>query len=237
LLLTPLAALHAADAAKPAKKPNIIFIMADDLGYGDLGCYGATKVKTPNVDRLAAQGLRFTDGHSMASVCTPSRYSFLTGEYAFRKRGTGIASGDEGLLIEPGRTTVPALLKRAGYTTGIVGKWHLGLGKKPTDFNGEIKPGPLEIGFDYAWIMPATADRVPCVWVENRRVVNLDPADPIKLDYRLDKSTDAWKIIDVNVGGIWLVQNYRSQFAGEITKGGIDGLVNTLVERNKAAAK
>jgi len=187
LLLAPLAALNAADTPKPANKPNIIFIMADDLGYGDLGCYGATKVKTPHVDRLASQGLRFTDGHSSAATCTPSRYSFLTGEYAFRKRGTGIASGNEGLIIEPGRTTVPALLKRAGYTTGIVGKWHLGLGKKPTDYNGEINPGPLEIGFDYAWIIPATADRTPCVWVENHRVVNLDPADPIKLDYRVKR--------------------------------------------------
>ena len=157
LLLAPLAAISAAEAMP---RPNIIFILADDIGYGDFGCYGATKVKTPNVDRLASQGLRFTDGHSMASVCTPSRYSFLTGEYAFRKRGTGIASGVEGLLIEPGRTTVPSLLKRAGYATGIVGKWHLGLGTKPTDYNGEIKPGPLEIGFDYAWIIPATGEKL-----------------------------------------------------------------------------
>ena len=186
LLLAPLAAISAAEAMP---RPNIIFILADDIGYGDFGCYGATKVKTPNVDRLASQGLRFTDGHSMASVCTPSRYSFLTGEYAFRKRGTGIASGVEGLLIEPGRTTVPSLLKRAGYATGIVGKWHLGLGTKPTDYNGEIKPGPLEIGFDYAWIIPATGDRTPCVWVENHRVANLDPADPIKLDYSVQRGS------------------------------------------------
>jgi arylsulfatase A-like enzyme len=179
LLLFPLAALHGAET----KPPNIIFILADDIGYGDLSCYGATKVKTPNCDRLASQGLRFTDAHSPASVCTPTRYAFLTGQYAFRKKGTGIASGLEGLLIEPGRTTVPSLLKRAGYTTGIVGKWHLGLGTTPTDYNRDIKPGPLEIGFDYAWIMPATGDRVPCVWVENHRVVGLDPADPIKLDY------------------------------------------------------
>jgi arylsulfatase A-like enzyme len=123
----------------------------------------------------------------MASVCTPSRYAFLTGEYAFRKKGTGIASGIEGLLIEPGRTTVASLMKRAGYTTGIVGKWHLGLGTTPTDYNHEIKPGPLEIGFDYAWIIPATGDRVPCVWVENHRVANLDPADPIKLDYSVSR--------------------------------------------------
>jgi|GEM_PF-2988429 hypothetical protein len=108
LLLTPLAATYATDTPKPASKPNIVFILADDIGYGDFGCYGATKVKTPNVDRLASQGLRFTDGHSMASVCTPSRYSFLTGEYAFRKRGTGIASGEEGLIIEPSRTTAHA---------------------------------------------------------------------------------------------------------------------------------
>ena len=187
LLLAPAAALQAADAPSPGRGPNIVFILADDIGYGDFGCYGAEKVKTPRVDQLASQGLRFTDAHSMASVCTPSRYAFLTGEYAFRKKGTGIASGVEGLLIEPGRATVPSLLKRAGYATGVVGKWHLGLGATPTDYNGEIKPGPLEIGFDTAWIMPATGDRVPCVWVENRRVVNLDPADLIKLDYSVKR--------------------------------------------------
>jgi arylsulfatase A-like enzyme len=166
-----------------AEAPNIVLIYADDIGYGDFGCYGATKVKTPNVDRLAAQGLRFTDAHSTASTCTPSRYALMTGDYAFRKKGTGIASGIDGLLIDPKRTTLPAILKRAGYTTGVVGKWHLGLGAQPTDYNTEITPGPLDIGFDYAWIMPATGDRVPCVWVENRRVVGLDPADPIQLDY------------------------------------------------------
>jgi arylsulfatase A-like enzyme len=180
--------LHANDSPggptpAAAGQPNIVFILADDIGYGDFGCYGAVKIKTPHVDRFAAQGLRFTDAHSMASTCTPSRYAFLTGQYAFRQKGTGIASGIDGLLIAPGRTTVPSLLRRAGYTTGIVGKWHLGLGTTPTNYNGEIKPGPLEIGFDYAWIMPATGDRVPCVWVENHRVVNLDPADPIRLDY------------------------------------------------------
>ncbi len=165
--------------------PNIVLIYADDIGYGDLSCYGATKVKTPHLDGLAAKGVRFTDGHSVAAVCTPSRYSLLTGKYAFRKAGTGIASGLEGLLIETDQTTLPSMLKGAGYATGIVGKWHLGLGTSPTNYNEQIKPGPNEVGFDYAWILPATGDRVPCVWVENDRVVNLEPQDPIKLDYKV----------------------------------------------------
>jgi arylsulfatase A-like enzyme len=174
-----------AHAAEP--RPNILLIYADDIGYGDLGCYGAEKVKTPNCDKLAAAGIRFTDGHSVASVCTPSRYALLTGDYAFRKKGTGIASGVEGLLIGTDRTTLPSMLKGAGYTTGVIGKWHLGLGTTPTDYNQPIKPGPREIGFDYSWLLPATGDRVPCVWVENDRVVNLDPADPIRLDPRVNR--------------------------------------------------
>lgn len=176
-----------APAALAADKPNIVLIYADDIGYGDLSCYGATKVKTPNCDRLAAGGVRFTDGHSVASVCTPSRYSMMTGEYAFRKKGTGIASGVHGLLIDTDRTTLPSLLQKAGYRTGVVGKWHLGLGTTPTNYNEALKPGPREVGFDYAWILPATGDRVPCVWVENDRVVNLDPKDPIKLDYTVKR--------------------------------------------------
>ena len=188
LLLFPLLLLLLSTVVSAAPpKPNILLIYADDIGYGDFGCYGATKVKTPHVDGLSAGGLRFTDAHAVASVCTPSRYSLLTGKYAFRKAGTGIASGVEGLIIETDRTTLPSMLKGAGYATGIVGKWHLGLGAKPTNYNQPIKPGPNEIGFDYAWIMPATGDRVPCVWVENDHVVNLDPKDPIKLDYSVKR--------------------------------------------------
>jgi arylsulfatase A-like enzyme len=174
-------------APATAAPPNIIFILADDIGYGDLGCYGAEQIRTPNCDALARAGLRFTDAHAPAAVCTPTRYAFMTGEYAWRRPGTGILPGTAGLIIEPGRTTVPALLKRVGYQTGVFGKWHLGLGTTPTDYNGEIRPGPLEIGFDEAWILPATGDRTPCVWVENRRVVGLDPADPISLDYSVKR--------------------------------------------------
>ena len=175
--------MAAAAPATPALKPNIVLIYADDVGYGDLSCYGATKIKTPNLDRLAAQGMRGTATHSPSATCTPSRYALMTGEYAWRKQGTGVLPGDATLLIEPGRTTLPSMLKSAGYRTGAVGKWHMGLGAGSVDWNGEIKPGPLEIGFDYAFIMPATGDRVPCVYIENHRVVNLDPKDPISVSY------------------------------------------------------
>lgn len=178
-------ALSAAAAPTAAPRPNIIFILADDIGYGDLGCYGATRVKTPHVDRLAREGLRFTDAHSTASVCTPTRYSFLTGQYAWRNpAGMAILPGDAPLAIDPKTITVPVLLRRTGYTTGIVGKWHLGLGRTNLEWNGDIKPGPLEVGFDYGFIMPATGDRVPCVYVENHRVAGLDPSDPIRISYR-----------------------------------------------------
>jgi arylsulfatase A-like enzyme len=168
-------------------RPNIVFILSDDIGYGDLGCYGATKVKTPNLDRIAREGVRFTDGHSTSAVCTPSRYSVLTGRYGWRSPdGDHILSGVAPLAIDPAMTTVPSLLKQSGYATGLVGKWHLGLGTKehPVDFNRDIKPGPVDLGFDCAFFYPATNDRVPCVYVENRRVVGLDPADPIQVGYK-----------------------------------------------------
>jgi arylsulfatase A-like enzyme len=167
-----------------AQTPNIVLIYADDLGYGDVSAYGAKALSTPNIDRLAKAGLRFTDAHSSAATCTPSRYSLLTGEYAFRKPGTGVLPGDAALVIEPGRTTLASMLRGPGYVTGVVGKWHLGLGPKGgPDWNADITPGPLDIGFDEAFIMAATGDRVPTVYVENRRVAGLDPADPIAVSY------------------------------------------------------
>ena len=168
-----------------ADKPNVIIIYADDLGYGDVSCYGATGLITPNIDRLAKQGLRFTNAHCTSATSTPSRYSLLTGEYAWRRKGTGVLPGDASAIIEPGRVTLATVMKKAGYTTGVVGKWHLGLGPSGgPDWNGEIIPGPMDIGFDYNFIIPATGDRVPCVFVENRRIVRLDPKDPITVDYK-----------------------------------------------------
>ncbi len=163
-----------------AETPNVIVIMADDLGYGDLSCYGATSVKTPHIDRLAAEGIRFTSGYCSASTCTPTRYSFLTGSYAFRRKGTGIAAPSAPAVISGGTTTVASLLKTAGYQTSVIGKWHLGLGGKDgPDWNGKLSPGPLEIGFDSCFLLPTTNDRVPQVYVKDHSVVNLDPADPL----------------------------------------------------------
>ena len=167
------------------EKPNIIIIYADDLGYGDVSCYGATKIKTPNIDKLSEQGIRFMDAHATSATCTPSRYSLLTGEYAWRRKGTDIAPGNAAALIKPSKPTLPLMLQNVGYKTGVVGKWHLGLGNEGgPDWNNEIHPGPLEIGFNYSFLIPATGDRVPCVFVENRNVVNLNPNDPIQVNYK-----------------------------------------------------
>lgn len=162
--------------------PNIVVFYIDDLGYGDLGCYGATDLPTPNVDKLASQGIRFTDAHCSSATCTPSRYSLLTGEHAFRRKAA-VLPGDAPLLIPTDKPTLPRMLQSAGYATGVVGKWHLGLGDGSVDWNQEIKPGPLEVGFDYCYLIPATGDRVPTVYVENHRVVNLAPDDQLRVSY------------------------------------------------------
>ncbi|APZ94139.1 sulfatase family protein [Fuerstiella marisgermanici] len=163
-----------------AETPNIVVIMADDLGYGDVSCYGATELQTPHIDQLAKEGVRFTNGYCSASTCTPTRYSLLTGTYAFRGERTGIAPPNSPAIIQPGTETVASLLKKAGYATGVVGKWHLGLGGPGgPDWNGDLKPGPLEIGFDTCFLLPTTNDRVPQVYVHDHRVPNLDPADPL----------------------------------------------------------
>jgi arylsulfatase A-like enzyme len=164
------------------RKPNIIVIMADDLGFGDLSCYGATTYETPHIDALAKEGMQFMSGYCTASTCTPTRFSLLTGTYAFRVKGTGIAPPSAPAVIAGGTPTIASMLKSAGYRTAVIGKWHLGLGGPDgPDWNGELKPGPLEIGFDYSFLLPTTNDRVPQVYVENHRVLNLDSTDPLRV--------------------------------------------------------
>ncbi len=162
--------------------PNIIVLLVDDLGYGDVGCYGATRVQTPNMDRLASEGRRFTDAHAASAVCSPSRYAVLTGEYPLRYGEDGFwwaVFHQSGLVLDPQRPTVASMLQTAGYATACIGKWHLGFGDPRPDWNGELKPGPLEVGFDSFVGIPVVSSHPPFVYVENHRVLGLDPADPL----------------------------------------------------------
>ncbi len=167
-------------------RPNVILLVADDLGYGDLECYGAKNVETPNVNRLAEQGIQFTNCHATAAISTPSRYSILTGEYAWRRKDTGVAAGNMRSIIRPEQFTMADLFKSAGYYTGAIGKWHLGLGEVTgqQDWNGKLNHTPRDLGFDYHYIQAATADRVPCVYLEQDTVANYDPSAPIYVSYR-----------------------------------------------------
>ncbi|VGO20475.1 sulfatase family protein [Pontiella sulfatireligans] len=192
VLLSPLLlglAVFAGSSKPPAKSakpvaasatPNVVIIYGDDVGFGDVGVYGSKLIPTPNIDRLAAQGISFSDGHCSAATCTPSRFSMLTGIHAFRYNAR-ILPPNAPLIIPTDKLTLPKLFKQAGYQTAVIGKWHLGLGVtgELPDWNGDVKPGPLEIGFDYSYLLPNTNDRVPCVYLAGHRVVNLDPADPI----------------------------------------------------------
>ena len=186
LATTCLATVAACTQAKKettAQLPNIVIIYADDLGYGDVGAYGATRLKTPNIDMLANGGVRFTNGYATSATCTPSRYALLTGQYPWRNSDAKILPGSAALIIDTAQMTIPKMLKEKGYYTGVVGKWHLGLGSGMVDWNQRISPGPNEVGFDYAFIMAATQDRTPTVFLENGLVAGLEKEDPLFVDY------------------------------------------------------
>ncbi|AEE51431.1 sulfatase family protein [Haliscomenobacter hydrossis] len=181
-LLSTVFSLH----AQKQQTPNVVIIYADDIGYGDFSCYyPQNKVKTPNVDKLAKESLRFTRAYCTGATCTPSRFSLLTGQYPWRQTGVSVLAGDATALIRSDRPTLASVFNAAGYQTGVVGKWHLGLGDdRGPDWNGQIQQCPNDVGFTYSYIMAATGDRVPTVYVENGRVVNLDPKDPIQVSYK-----------------------------------------------------
>jgi arylsulfatase A-like enzyme len=188
LIIAALGIFHSCNTTqKPLESmspPNVIIIYADDLGYGDVGAYGATEIETPSINRLAEGGLRFTNGYASSATCTPSRYALLTGVYPWRNENAKILPGTAPLIIDVSQMTLPRMFGEMGYHTGIVGKWHLGLGDGHVDWNVRISPGPNEVGFDYSYIMAATQDRVPTVYIENGMVVGLDPEDPIEINYR-----------------------------------------------------
>lgn len=185
MLLWPAASHAKTQPGQAESKPNVIIILADDLGYGDMEPYGATRVKTPAVNRLAERGTRFTNVHAVAATSTPSRYSLLTGEYAWRRPDTGIAAGNAGMIIKPEQFTMADMFRSCGYRTAAIGKWHLGLGDRTggQDWNAPLPQSLADIGFDYHYIMAATADRVPCVFIEDGSVANYDPSAPIYVDY------------------------------------------------------
>lgn len=185
-LLFPASLLAQNGQGTRSQTPNVIFIYADDLGYGDLQCYGATRVETPHINKLAANGIRFMNAHTTAATSTPSRYSMLTGEYAWRRPGTDIAAGNAGMIIRPERYTIADMFKNSGYATAAIGKWHLGLGDKggEQDWNAPLPTALGDLGFDYSYIMAATGDRVPCVFIENGKVANYDPSAPIEVSYK-----------------------------------------------------
>lgn len=171
------------------ENPNIIIIYTDDLGYGDVSAYNKGTLNTPNIDKLANEGIRFNNGYASSATCSPSRYALLTGTYPWRKTGLKIITGGS-LVIDTTEMTIPKILKTKGYHTGIVGKWHLGLGSGDgfdgtgaINYNSNISPGPNQVGFDYSHIMADTQDRVPTVYIENGDVVNLDPSDPIEVNF------------------------------------------------------
>jgi arylsulfatase A-like enzyme len=185
IILIPV--LTVLQCAQPEKsnhiKPNIIILYADDLGYGDLSCYGATLIRTPNIDRIAHEGIKFTNAYATSATCTPSRYALLTGEYPWRNQEARILPGNTPLIIDPSKPNLMKIFKNAGYTTAVAGKWHLGLGGDELDWNAVIKPGPNEVGFDYSFILASTNDRVPTVYVENGKVVGLSKDDPLEVSY------------------------------------------------------
>lgn len=170
--------------AAAAERPNVVLMLADDMGYGDLGCYGATKVASPHCDRLAREGRRFTDAHSPSAVCSPTRFGILTGGYPWREnRVPRHLHASEPLVIRNNEPTLASLLKDAGYTTGCIGKWHLGAQRKnPIDWNAPLTPGPNAVGFDYYWGVINSHNQAPYVLVENEKILDLKPGDRIAVE-------------------------------------------------------
>lgn len=206
-------------------KPNIIFIMADDLGYGDLGCYGAIKIRTPNIDNLAEKGIRLLDTHSPSSVCTPTRYGVLTGRYSWRGqlKKEVFWSGYERSLIEEGRKTIGNMMKEGGYKTAQIGKWHLGWeDKEPASYDKEyLGRGPRDLGFDYSFVTACAHNLSPITFVENHKIMS----KLIPLDYniyypdmgkgKMTESQIAWHKTH-NLGPLLIAEDWQPELVDKI---------------------
>lgn len=169
--------------AQQTSLPNILLIIADDLGVGDVGAYGYGSIPTPNIDNLANNGVRFNNGYATSATSTPSRYGIMTGTYPWRNTDVKILPGDAPLVIPTDVPTLPKMLQGAGYQTAAIGKWHLGMGQGNVDWNTKISPCANDIGFDFSCLIAATNDRVPTVYVEDGLVLGSDPSDPIYVSY------------------------------------------------------
>ena len=190
--------LAAAGVPSFAAKPNVVLFLADDLGYGDVGSYGATKVKTPNIDSLAREGMKFTDAHSAAGLCCPSRFALMTGTLPWRPGRNIWATASSGLLFDVQQPTLGTVMKAAGYTTAAIGKWHLGLGKTKTDYTAKIAPGPLEVGFDTCLIDPSNHHGF---YVKDHSVLGARADDPLVLDGRMKATGGAFTKMDSETNG------------------------------------
>ncbi|MGB5818685.1 MAG: arylsulfatase [Saonia sp.] len=202
------------------ERPNVIIINADDLGYGDIGVQGATKVKTPSIDRLASEGKRFTDFHAASAVCSPSRYALLTGRYPARINFWEPIFLKTPLKIDTQQMTLGGLMKKANYQTAVIGKWHLGFGKeRPVDWNEPLKPGPLELGFDYYYGVPVLNSHPPFVYVENHDIVGLVPEDPMVYGQKAETRYFDEKFGIDDIGGAQAAhEQYKDRMVGTTLK-------------------
>ena len=182
----PALALAAVSCSEEIKSPNILLIVADDLGLGDVSAYGSRTISTPNIDSLANNGIRFENGYATSATSTPSRYALFTGMYPWRNADAKILPGDAPLLIPEDIPTMPKMMQDAGYETAAIGKWHLGMGDGNVDWNKEIVPSANTVGFDYTCLIAATNDRVPTVYVENGLVEGLEEDDPLYVSYEVN---------------------------------------------------
>lgn len=213
-------------AAAESARPNIVVILADDYGWGSSGCYGATGLKTPHLDRLAREGRRFTQAYAPGSVCSPTRYGLMTGRYYWRTsvKDGQVLPGNAPLHIETSRTTLASLCKSRGYTTGAFGKWHLGLGTQTrlTDWSVPLKPGPLEIGFDYFFGLGANPWNGPHYFIENHDVLGKIPGQPVVISGQRETATSSglqqlWqepRIMETLTARVtdWIERNRRQPF-------------------------